>query len=425
MGIRSIFSSGILSPEELAEFESCMVLSTAAPLDYVYNNFGGDVDIPGGNRHFSACMVTTANAAEYILTHCRLDERTRGEVQRRYDELRKTVARFARSCRDFDDSDSAGEDMLMHVSTFLHQGLMDFVRNGSLRRSTDHWLMNTDNMPGFFGRNGSYIGLSGFSSGPGALLGVNYGGGVLDEAAYYYDDPQLRWLAWYWDEAPGSRGGGYLPFFRENIGKMVKPVVGQTYDGVQSLHFDKRLYELLQNPGPIVAHEGEEVRLPPESFDKALDRLAFRDAFDADAAFLSLTGSSSSRGVKPLQNNMIARYTDLSEVWLFTNVNDNSSWVRNVVSISNGRKYEPRTGCSLEAIANLGEITAAASREPGVAGSDWTRTIVHWRGHYFVVIDRMEALADDDFAYICRWRCPQLAHLQDDAWTAVAPSGAG
>ena len=73
--------------------------------------------------------------------------------------------------------------------------------------------------------------------------------------------------------------------------------------------------------------------------------------------------------------------------------------------------------------ANLGEVTAAASREPGAAGSDWTRTIVHWRGHYFVVIDRMQALADDEFSYVCRWRSPQIAALQDGVWTVTAPSG--
>jgi hypothetical protein len=40
-----------------------------------------------------------------------------------------------------------------------------------------------------------------------------------------------------------------------------------------------------------------------------------------------------------------------------------------------------------------------------------------------VVIDRMEALADDEFSYVCRWRCPQMAGLKDGVWTATAPSG--
>jgi hypothetical protein len=434
VGIRAGFQTGILTPEELNEFESCIVLSTAAPLDYVYNNFGGDVDTPGGNRHFSACMVTTANTAEYVLSHCRLDERTGNEIRRRYNELRKSMARFAQSYRDHDDSDQAGEDTLMHVSAFLGQGMMEYVRNGNLRKAADWWLLTVDNMPGFWGGSGNYIGLSGFSSGPGGIMFPAYGGGLLEEVAFYYDDPQARWLAAHWSEAKGSRGGGYLPMFTDTVSAMTKPVVPDTYDGVRAMHFDRRLYDLLQNPERIARREEEQVRLAPESYEKALDRLAFRDDFDTQAAYMSLLGSSSSRAVKPLQNNMIARYTDLADVWLFTNVNDNSAWVRNVVSISNGKGYVPRTGCSLEALANLGEVSAAASREPGVAGSDWTRTIVHWRGHYFVVIDRMEALGEaspasqgsaeaSDFAFVCRWRCPQLAGLQNGVWTAVAPTG--
>jgi len=131
------------------------------------------------------------------------------------------------------------------------------------------------------------------------------------------------------------------------------------------------------------------------------------------------------RRVKAMQNNMIARFTDLGAIWLYTNVRDNSGWVRSLMSISNGRNYVPRTGCTLEALVNLGEVTAAASREHDVAGCDWTRTIVHWRGHYFVVFDRMEATGDDEFAFVCRWRCPQLAGLQNGVWTATAPTAAG
>ena len=170
-------------------------------------------------------------------------------------------------------------------------------------------------------------------------------------------------------------------------------------------------------------NDGDNYRLPPESLRQSRHRIAFRDDFDNKAAYLFLSGSSPFMRVWPYQNNMIARLTDLAEVWLYTNVNGSSGWVRNVVSISNGKSFIPRAGCSLEALANLGEVTAAASREPAAAGADWTRTIVHWRGHYFVVIDRMEALADDEFSYVCRWRSPQLAGLRDGVWTAVAPSG--
>ena len=104
-----------------------------------------------------------------------------------------------------------------------------------------------------------------------------------------------------------------------------------------------------------------------------------------------------------------------------------------MVSISNGKPFRPVVGCTLEALANLDDVSAAASRDHGVGGADWTRTIVHWRGHYFAVLDRIEALADpassdsavaSDFNMTCRWRGLQPAALDGQAWVAFAPTGA-
>ncbi len=128
-GIRAVFQAGVLSPEELSELESCIVLSTAAPLDYVYNTMiGGEVDLPSGNRHHSAALLSTTHAAEYVLTHCRMDEKTRKEIQRRYDEVHASAVRMVDAFRDYDDTDSGGEDTLMQASTLLHEGLMEYVR---------------------------------------------------------------------------------------------------------------------------------------------------------------------------------------------------------------------------------------------------------------------------------------------------------
>ena len=206
-------------------------------------------------------------------------------------------------------------------------------------------------------------------------------GGWWSEAAFYYDDPQYRWLANHWAEIKHSRGGGYLYFHTDTVGKMTRPVVPATYDGVQALPYDRRLCRLLSDPAVRRAgdNNGDYYRLPPESLQRAVDRIAFRDDFDNRAAYLLLSGSSPFLRVWPYQSNMIARFTDLAEVWLYTNVYENSGWLRNVVSISNGKDFIPHAGCSLDALANLGEVTAAACREPAAAGADWTRTIVHWR----------------------------------------------
>ena len=74
--------------------------------------------------------------------------------QRRYDVAHTTAVRMVDAFRDYDDSDCCGENTLMQVSTLLHEGLMDIVRNGNLRCSADLFLMNVDNMPGRWGGNG-------------------------------------------------------------------------------------------------------------------------------------------------------------------------------------------------------------------------------------------------------------------------------
>ena len=107
----------------------------------------------------------------------------------------------------------------------------------------------------------------------------------------------------------------------------------------------------------------------------------------------------------PTQNNSVARYTDLGDIWLYANTYDGSTWSRSVVNCSTGGSFVPRAACQIEALANLGEVSMVASTEIDSGGADWTRTIVHWKGHYFAVLDRMVARQDDDYTFACRWPC--------------------
>ena len=103
--------------------------------------------------------------------------------------------------------------------------------------------------------------------------------------------------------------------------------------------------------------------------------------------------------------------------------------------MSNGKSYLPQSACTLKTTANLGDVSMVSSKERGVGGADWTRTIVHWKGHYFTVLDRMEARPDDqassasdpaaasEFAFVCRWRSLQQASMVNGVWTAASSSG--
>jgi hypothetical protein len=427
--LRSIFQSGVLSDKELNEFESCITLSAADPVDYVMNHIGNGDGIVGGvwsGRHSSACLLTVVQETDYILSHCRLDDRTRKEIQRRYDGARKSVTSYIRSFRGNHDDSCLGEDTVLQFYCLLQEGFMDNVRNGILRHSADMYIMTSDNIPYHYGFNDPlngpcYAGLSGFSSGTGGITGAWEGGSLLAAAAFYYDDPQYRWFVRNRGLYVGSEAAYHCGMHStcDSVGAVEPPA---RYLGVRSLPMDERIYATLSNPQTPGRMEMQ-LRLPPDNRDKAADRLTFRDGFDPKDAYLFLATSQDMFVGYPTQNNTIARYTDLSDIWLYTNTYDGATWSRSVVNSSTGGSFVPRAACTLEAMANLGDVSMVSSKEPDSGGVDWTRTILHWKGHYFVVLDRMEARQEDDYSFVCRWRSLKSAALSGGVWTATAAGG--
>ena len=432
-GLRGLFQTGVLSEKEFNEFESAMAHSGANPDHYFYDHIdNADLLIggPWGGRHCEACQFLTLLTRDYVIGHCRMDDRTRKEILRRQDGAHKTTALWERSFRNDMETSCLGEDTMLAFYCMIHEGIMENVRNGSLRRGADMYLMTTDNIPTGWGL-GSYVGLGGFADGPGGMIQGWLGGSLVAAAAFYYEDPQYRWFLQKYRLPMGSEGAHHYPMHSptDQAGEIAEPA---RYYGVHALPYDERMYDTLKNPVKW-ARGDPGVRLPPESYEKAADRVTFRDGFGPDDPFLFLASSQEIARMYPAQSNSIARMTDLGDVWLYHNTTGSTNWSRNVVSVSNGKEYLQRAACTIEAIGNLGEISAVASRDAGVAGADWTRTVVHWKGHYFAVLDRMEARQDDQFAFVCRWRTPHPARLGDAVaspaslengpWSATAPSG--
>ncbi|MCR4412838.1 MAG: hypothetical protein NUV77_10490, partial [Thermoguttaceae bacterium] len=426
--LRSIIQTGVLDEKELNELESAITLSSCRPDDYVMENIGSGNGIVGSvwsGRHSGACMLTMVEELDYVLGHCRLDDRTRKEVERRYDGLRKTVAAYIRSFRGNHDDSCLGEDTVLQLYSVLMMGFMDHVRSGTLRKSADMYIMTSDNIPDQRINdplnNTCYAGLSGFSSGSGGHLRTWEGGSLVAAAAFYYDDPQYRWFVRHRNLYLGSEGGYHFPMHSayDTVGKVEPPT---RYLGARALGIDERIFGVLSDPHAPGRHEWR-LRLPPDLPHEAADRVSIRDGFDQNDAYMYLATSQDMYFEYPAQNNSIARYTDLGDIWLYTNTYDGSTWSRSVVNGSNGGSFVPRAACQIRALANLGEVSMVASTEIDSGGADWTRTMVHWKGHYFAVMDRMEARQDDDYTFTCRWRGLQSASLENGVWTATAPGG--
>ena len=439
LGIRAVFQSGVLDEKELNEFESRMVLSAAYPNEYWYDCINADNGYINevGDRHAAACLLATVNLLDYVLSHCRMDDKTRKEIECRAEGARKTTAHYIRSFRDNFDTWELGETTMLYYYAMFHQGMMECVRNGNLRLAADMYIMTSDNIPDHWATPGCYAGLDSYiGTYTGMAKNSWHGRGIVTAAAYYYDDPEYRWYS--------RQAGAVLQGYHGSVGG---PFNGMTWDlgdtkeparylGVRTLPFDERLYDLAVNPRKESRWTTKRPGVPtvPGSADPwprlgLLDRAAFRDGMTPNDAYMFLAASqcvNGPDGINSLQNNSIARFTDLGEIWLFTNTKNFTGWSKSMVSISNGKPYKPLAACTLEASANLGDVSAISSKDHGVDGTDWTRTIVHWRGHYFVVLDRIEALADDEYNMVCRWRGMQPAAFSAKShrvWVADAPSG--
>jgi len=426
--LRGIFQSGILTEEEFNECENYLTLSGAYPNEYYYDHLGADsgfIDFVGG-RHCMACLLITGHTLDYDLNHCRMDERTGKEIERRADGVHKATARYVRSFRDNGDTWELGESTMMFFYALLHQGFPEVIRNGTLRRMADMYLLTSDNLRHRYWRYiGLYAGLDGYiGASPGMLMESWHGRGLVAAAAFYYDDPQYRWFEYDSQQAGGIHG---------NFGSVATAMMRMHWDlsapaaeparlyGARALPFDPRLYDLAATSHGDKRWSTSNLLRVPAPIDRLADRATLRDGIAADDAYLYFCTSQRITPFNtPLQNNAIARYTDLNEVWLYHNSMFNTGWGRNVVSISNGKSYAPAVGCTLEALSDLGDLSVIAACEPGVAGADWTRAIVHWRGHYFAVLDTVRALADDEFNMVCRWRSPNLATLETNTWVALA-----
>jgi hypothetical protein len=428
IALRLILSCAVLTPEEFTEAENWMVLSAADPHEYYYDEIGAydhRMNHEGG-RHFASCLLITVTLTDYVLNHCRLTDDARQEVARRAEGAYKTTAVYVNSFRDNLDTWELAESTMMVTYAMLHQGLPQIVTGGNLRRAADMSVMTNDNLPSadYWRQPMCYAGLDNYiGSAPGCLRIYWHGRGLLAAAAFYYDDPEYRWFLTqlpYGSGPWGSVATPLLPMHYDATGESRTPT---RYDGVIAMPFDPRLYDVVAHPESGGGWGRRfDVRLPGP-LEQAADRVAFRDGMSPQDAYLFLATSQRLHDMLVGQNNALARYTDLGDVWLFHNTMLSTCWARNVVSISNGKPFVPATGCLIDALANLGDVSLAGSREHDVSGTDWTRTVVHWRGHYFVVLDRIQALAADQFNLVCRWRSPQPARLEGPAWVATAADG--
>ena len=425
--LRSVFQTGVLNAKELNEFETAITLSACDPNDYVMNNIGGDSGLVGGiwsGRHSGACMLTMVEELDYVLGHCRLDDRTRKEVQRRYDGLRKTVAAYVRSFRGNHDNSCLGEDTVLQLNSVLMTGFMDHVRSGTLRKSADMYIMTTDNLRDQRINdplnNACYAGLSGFSSGNGCHLRAWAGGSLVVAAAFYYDDPQCRWFVRNRNLCLGSEGGYHFPMHSayDMVGKVELPT---RYLGARAAlrRANLRRAEQPGNARPL----GDEAA-PAAGPAKPGGRPRF------DPGRLRATGCLHVSGHRPGHAPGLPHAEQLHRPLHGPGrplaVRQHLRWFDLVAErgeLLQRREFRP-----------AGRLPARGAGQPGQGEHGCLHRDRLGRGRVDAHHHTLEGALlrrtgsdggppDDDYTFTCRWRSLQAAALENGVWTATAPGG--
>ena len=146
VALRAIFQSGLLNEQEMNEFESALALSIADPNDYMYEYIAKPEGGVWSDRHSCAVLLASLHSLDYVRNHCRMDDKTRQEIERRAAGASKMTAWYAGSYRDNKDTAELGETTLMQLYAMLHEGILDNIRGGALKLSADLYMMNTDNI---------------------------------------------------------------------------------------------------------------------------------------------------------------------------------------------------------------------------------------------------------------------------------------
>ena len=219
MDVRCLVQTGLLDEKELDELESILAVSGAYPNYYMYDHVGLNTGYINelGDRHSSTALLANSMLLDYVRNHCRMDDRTRKEIEHRDDGAGKTAADFVHSFRDNVDEICLGEATMQEFYALLYQGMPQWIANGNLRRAADCFIMTSDNtITSSTGVQGGYAGLDMYiGARPGTVKASWSGRGLVAAAAFYYDDPQYRWFSRCNGDKThgclGSMGGIFLP----------------------------------------------------------------------------------------------------------------------------------------------------------------------------------------------------------------------
>jgi hypothetical protein len=307
---------------------------------------------------------------------------------------------------------SAPEDAEQHA---MRSGDLRFFRTGIARTQMEFILQCSF----------SNLGLStGF--GDAQFLTYASGWNTVARMGWLLRDPRA---AWWWRHYLSGRCGldPYQP------GLPVDDAVGLgepvEWTGLQVFPLHRQPLTRGQSSPVVITAPGDPVG--PEWFNKAV----FREAWSPEAQYLLLDGAGVEEplpGEPPGPNghrhedvNTIITFSDLGRMWLV----DHTYAERGIeqhsgLTIARDGEFDYRLHqARLLNAADGGALAVTRSLFTDYSGADWERAIFWRKGDHFVVLDRVTARAEGDFAVRANFRSLGVPDLRSDGELRLEQAG--
>jgi len=232
----------------------------------------------------------------------------------------------------------------------------------------------------------------------------------LSMAAWYYGDGRFQWL---YDWRTKDSVLNIETLFSGGYVADIPPEYPENFAGIHPVFLDDASLEW------AARRTGRSSWLPLEN-ERYVDKMAFRNGFDAADEYLLLDGISFlAHG--HLDGTTVARLTWRNRIWLVDAdyIKLTPQYHNGVVVVRNGVQEEPPPLTVLDFHADFGSFGVTRTTSRDFNGADWERNIIWKKGEYFLFLDRVRARTAGDFRLECRWRTLGDVELSGNTATAV------
>jgi len=425
-----LVSSGLLSGGELHQTEERLLNNAIGSQNMWWRRRDGRP--PLGHRHHGKGAFAFYLQARYLRDHARCN-----------DAAQALCAQWCAECCAFLDAlanaridDQDDESTLNNLSTLIWYALgeerFELFESGNARLMAQRAIALHDNQ-------GAGAGVEGYGEAlPGAMYLHQEAGVIVAASAFYYQDSQLKWVRrrlphletpLRWD------GWSVSPLFMHKFdtGDELPAEAPTRLIGLHRLPISPHQMEIMSNPPIHIEPRGHFVDAPETwqmqggvgttrlAEQRAFDKLVLRGGFESGDAYLLLQGYQGGYRWQGSMHavNAIVRFAQHGHIWLIQNTDQQSYLHKNGVLVSNGfNQTLISPAAEWLAVDDFSTVALSATRVNECHYATWTRHLF-WakRGDgWFVVIDNIHIRQAGPYSFICTWRTPAFARIDDQQW---------